>query len=96
MPRAKSKKVETPKEQSVDALKQELRWDLMALVASDKKEDQEQIQVALESGYEPFSVTPHVLPPENSLLNPNQPIQPKMANLIWFKRGVMVNVGVQG
>lgn len=75
--------------------KKELRWDLMALVASDKKEDQEQIQVALESGYEPFSVTPHVLPPENSLLAPNQMPQPKMANLIWFKRGVLVKVGVQ-
>jgi hypothetical protein len=70
----------------------ELRWDLMALVASDKKEDQEQIQIALESGYEPFSVTPHVLPPENSLLSPNQMPQPKMANLIWFKRGVYVEI----
>ncbi len=95
MPRAKSKKLDLTQEESVESLPQELRWDLMALVASDKKEDQEQIQVALESGYEPFSVTPHVLPPENSLLNPNQPIQPKMANLIWFKRGVMVNVGAQ-
>ncbi len=91
MPKAKQSKdvIITPEE------KKELRWDLMAVVASDKKEDQEQIQFALESGYEPFSVTPHVLPPENSLLSPNQMPQPKMANLIWFKRGVMVKVGVQ-
>jgi len=91
MPKAKeTKDVKIPLEE-----KKELRWDLLAIVASDKKEDQEQIQVALESGYEPFSVTPHVLPPENSLLAPNQMPQPKMANLIWFKRGVMVKLGAQ-
>jgi hypothetical protein len=73
--------------------KKEIRWDLLAVIASERKEDQEQVQVALQAGYEPFCVVPHVLPQESSaILNPNQPPQPKFANLVWMKRGVLVDV----
>jgi hypothetical protein len=74
-------------------VKKELRWDLMALIASGSKEDEAEIQVALEKGYEPFSVVPHMINPEPAtILQPGQSNQPKMVNLIWFKRGHYVEI----
>jgi hypothetical protein len=88
MARPKSKKLDDVVEK-----KKEVRWDLMALVASGSKEDETEIQIALEKGYEPFSVVPHMMNPEpTSILQPGQSNQPKMVNLIWFKRAHLVEI----
>jgi hypothetical protein len=71
----------------------EVRWDLVALIADEKPENQQQIQIALETGYEPFAVSPHMVPPEKQdLLNINTPPQMKMANMLWLKRGTLVEI----
>lgn len=94
MAKAKKAPEVKPVEQPAE-IRKELRWDLIALIASNDPQHQEQIQVALESGYEPFAVVPHLLPPDaGSILQPGQPMQPKMANMIWLKRGVMCEIKV--
>lgn len=71
----------------------EIRWDLVALIADDSAENQQHIQVALESGYEPFAVSPQMVQPQKQdLLNINTPNQMKMVNMLWLKRGTLVEI----
>lgn len=95
MSKVKTKKT-VANEAVTQEVKKEMRYDLLALIASGKEEDQQAIQAALESGYEPFAVVPHMIAPENNILSPGQPIQPKMTNLIWMKRGIMIEIKESG
>lgn len=89
------------KEESIEAVKEaqtsntevkkELRWDLLACIADGSEEGNKSIQEALEMGYEPFAVSPHVTMPTSNLVT-GTPAQPKMGNMLWLKRGVLVEV----
>ena len=73
-------------------IKKELRWDLLACIADGSEEGNKSMQEALEMGYEPFAVSPHVTMPATNLTVVGAPAQPKMGNMLWLKRGVLVEV----
>ena len=105
MPKMQTKQISPTKQEKLDKADREqiamlksevppvkeLRWDLIACIADGSEENNNSIQQALELGYEPFAVSPHVTMPQNNLMVA-QPAQPKMGNMIWLKRGVMVEI----
>lgn len=67
-----------------------VKWDLKGV----QMDNQAEIQLALEEGYEPFSVTPMMrkAQPNVVALNPNQPNQMVMETIIWMKRPNLVEM----
>jgi hypothetical protein len=82
--------METTQETTKSPIERVLRWDLQAIDI----QQQDKIQLALEEGYEPFSVTPMMkkMDPKITMLNPNAAPQMVMETMLWLKRGQWVEI----
>lgn len=64
----------------------DVRWNLKGITSSD----QEELQEALETGYEPFSVVVQPVPaPQGKILDAGKP-QFVMQTVIWLKQPVLL------
>lgn len=64
----------------------EVRWDLRAVFV----EEVEEIQKALDEGYEPFAATPQPkMPDPSAIISLGQKPQMMMTTMLWFKRGLL-------